>query len=233
MGQHVRRRLRRAALARDRHQHAAARRSRRRSRSPTASGFRSRQDRPAGRDVLRRLAGPDEEEASACAIPPATAAGARIRRSARPPGESPFEVSVRAFAAHRRPARPLRNGQRAGRVAQDGAAAAALPAAEHRRSDATANVSTGRPARSACSSSARAMPPRAASPTTERTYFQSRARDLVGEQDAGWGQLDVDFVDDRASRRRRRARLRRSRPTHGVDAMTGAMDGAIDPGGGA
>ena len=33
-------------------------------------------------------------------------------------------------------------------------------------------------------------------------------RDLVGEQDAGWGQLDVDFVDDRASRRRRRARLR-------------------------
>ena len=57
-------------------------------------------------------------------------------------------------------------------------------------------------------------------------------RDLVGEQDAGWGQLDVDFVDDQPAGADGALDFEIT-TDDGVDTMAGAMGGAVDPGGGA
>ena len=60
---------------------------------------------------------------------------------------------------------------------------------------------------------------------------QSR-RDLVGEQDAGWGELDVTFVDDQPAGIDGATDLDVA-AGEGIDAMTDTMAGAVDPGGGA
>jgi alpha-ribazole phosphatase len=57
-------------------------------------------------------------------------------------------------------------------------------------------------------------------------------RDLVGEQGAGWGQLDVHFVDDQPAGGDGALDFEIT-TEDGVDSMTGAMSGAVDPGGGA
>jgi alpha-ribazole phosphatase len=57
-------------------------------------------------------------------------------------------------------------------------------------------------------------------------------RDLVGEQGAGWGQLDVDVVDDQPAGGDGALDFEIT-TEDGVDAMTGAMGGAVDSGGGA
>jgi broad specificity phosphatase PhoE len=57
-------------------------------------------------------------------------------------------------------------------------------------------------------------------------------RDLVGEQDAGGCELDVDFVDEQPAGSDGALDFEIT-TDHGIDAMTGAMGGAVDPGGGA
>jgi hypothetical protein len=65
----------------------------------------------------------------------------------------------------------------------------------------------------------------------ESHLFPEPGGDLVGEQDAGWGELDIDFVDDQPSGSDRAGDLDIA-TDQGIDAMTGTMQGAIDPGGG-
>jgi alpha-ribazole phosphatase len=62
--------------------------------------------------------------------------------------------------------------------------------------------------------------------------FPESGGDLVGEQEAGIGELEVDFVDDEP------AGLDGGgdgslATSHGIDAMTGAVPGAVDAGSGA
>lgn len=57
-------------------------------------------------------------------------------------------------------------------------------------------------------------------------------RHLVGEQDAGWGQLDVDFIDDQPASGDGALDFEIT-TDDGVDTMAGAMGSAVDPGGGA
>ena len=66
----------------------------------------------------------------------------------------------------------------------------------------------------------------------EKHLYPQPARDLVGEQDAGWGELDIDVVDDEPASADSALDFEIT-TEHGIDAMTGAMDSAIDPGGGA
>ena len=182
-----------------------------------ADGLRITRDAAARRDVLRRLAGPDEDERprlrDPAALPP-LARGSDGRRPGR-------RVAVRGVGAGASPrsttCAPATNRATSWSCRTRRCCGWCSAGCSTSSSAATANVSTGRPARSACSSSARATPPPAASRTnaTLPQLLPETGRDLVGEQDAGWGQLDVALVDDRASRRRRRARLRASRPTMG------------------
>ena len=55
---------------------------------------------------------------------------------------------------------------------------------------------------------------------------------LIGEQDTGWGELDVTFVDDQPAGIDGAPDLDVAAP-EGIDAMTGAMASAVDPVGGA
>ena len=55
---------------------------------------------------------------------------------------------------------------------------------------------------------------------------------LVGEQDAGGGELEVDFVDDQPAGGDGALDFEIT-TDHGIDAMAGAMGGPVDPGGGA
>jgi len=68
----------------------------------------------------------------------------------------------------------------------------------------------------------------------ERHLFPQARRYLVREQDAGWGELDARLVDGDPSGSDRAADLdvAASDGIEGIDAMTGAMGGAADPGGG-
>jgi len=68
------------------------------------------------------------------------------------------------------------------------------------------------------------------------SYLLPQARgDLVGEQDAGWGELDVTFIDDQPAGGDGAADLDVAAQDgiDGIDAMTGTMAGAVDPGSGA
>ncbi len=66
----------------------------------------------------------------------------------------------------------------------------------------------------------------------EQHLYPQPARDLVGEQDAGWGELEIDVVDDEPASADGALDFEIT-TEHGIDAMAGAMAGAIDPGGGA
>jgi hypothetical protein len=55
--------------------------------------------------------------------------------------------------------------------------------------------------------------------------------DLVGEQDAGWGELEVDFVDDQPAGSDGALDFEIT-TDHGIDAMAGTMGSAVDPAGG-
>jgi probable phosphoglycerate mutase len=67
--------------------------------------------------------------------------------------------------------------------------------------------------------------------TEVQHLFPQPRRDLVREQLAGWGQADAGFVDGDPTGGGAALDLELA-PDHGVDAMTGAMSGAIDPSGG-
>ena len=69
------------------------------------------------------------------------------------------------------------------------------------------------------------------SPASPDALFPQARRHLVGEQLAGWGQADAGFVDDDPTGGGAALDLELA-PDHGVDAMTGAMGGAIEPAGG-
>jgi probable phosphoglycerate mutase len=56
-------------------------------------------------------------------------------------------------------------------------------------------------------------------------------RHLVGEQDAGWAELDVEFVDDQPAGGDGALDFEVT-TDNGIEAMAGAMGGAVDPGGG-
>jgi alpha-ribazole phosphatase len=58
------------------------------------------------------------------------------------------------------------------------------------------------------------------------------ARDLVGEKEAGWAELDVDLVDDEPAGGDSALDFEIT-TDHGIDAMTDPMGGAVDPGSGA
>ena len=119
-------------MARDRHQHAPPHGRHGRSRSPTRLALPIRQDPRLDEMFFGEWQGLTKTEASA--RDPAHYSRWREDPTIGPPaGESPFEVVGARHRGDRRSARALRRRQRAGRVAQDGAAAAALPAAEHRR----------------------------------------------------------------------------------------------------
>ena len=146
-----------------------------------------------------------------------------------PAGESPFDVSARAVAAIDDLRARYDSGERSGRVAQDGAAPGALPAAQHRAAalprvrrlaDLRAHVIELGP----CHAAARLV-------TDEHHLLPQPRRHLVGEQLAGWGQADAGFVDDDPAGGGAALDLELA-PDHGIDAMTGAMSGAIDPAGG-
>jgi len=66
----------------------------------------------------------------------------------------------------------------------------------------------------------------------ERHLFPQAAGDLVGEQDAGWGELDIDVVDDQPAGGDGALDFEIT-TDQGIDPMAGAMDGAVDSGGGA
>lgn len=66
----------------------------------------------------------------------------------------------------------------------------------------------------------------------ERHLFPQPTGDLVGEQDAGWGELDIDVVDDQPAGGDGALDFEIT-TDHGIDAMTGAVGGATDPGGSA
>jgi broad specificity phosphatase PhoE len=66
----------------------------------------------------------------------------------------------------------------------------------------------------------------------EKHLYPQPARDLVGEQDAGWGELEIDVVDDEPAGADGALDFEIT-TEHGIDAMAGAMAGAIDPGSGA
>jgi alpha-ribazole phosphatase len=68
----------------------------------------------------------------------------------------------------------------------------------------------------------------------ERHLHPKPRRHLVREQDAGWGEPEVGIVDDEPSSGDGAADLdvTAASPLDGIDAMTGAMGGAIDPAGG-
>jgi probable phosphoglycerate mutase len=70
------------------------------------------------------------------------------------------------------------------------------------------------------------------SPAPPNALLPQPARDLVGEQDAGWADLDVDFVDDEPAGGDSALDFEIT-TDHGIDAMTDPMGGAVDPGGGA
>jgi hypothetical protein len=67
--------------------------------------------------------------------------------------------------------------------------------------------------------------------TDERHLFPQARRHLVSEQLAGWREADARLVDGDPAGGDGALDLELS-TDHGIDAMTGAMDGAIDPGGG-
>lgn len=66
----------------------------------------------------------------------------------------------------------------------------------------------------------------------ERHLYPQPARHLVSEEDAGWGELEIDVVDDEPAGADSALDFEIT-TDHGIDAMAGAMDSAIDPGGGA
>jgi probable phosphoglycerate mutase len=66
----------------------------------------------------------------------------------------------------------------------------------------------------------------------EKHLYPQPARDLVGEQDAGWGELEIDVVDDEPAGADGALDFEIT-TEHGIDAMAGTMAGAIDPGSGA
>ena len=66
----------------------------------------------------------------------------------------------------------------------------------------------------------------------ERHLYPQPTRDLVGEQDAGWTELDVDFVDDEPAGADSALDFEIT-TDNGIDAVPEPMGGAVDPGGGA
>jgi len=67
--------------------------------------------------------------------------------------------------------------------------------------------------------------------TDERHLLPQPRRHLVSEQVAGWGQADASFIDDDPAGGGAALELELA-PDHGIDAMTGAMSGAVEPAGG-
>src|SRR5262245_45842682 len=66
----------------------------------------------------------------------------------------------------------------------------------------------------------------------ERHLFPQPARNFVREQDTGWGELEIDVVDDQPAGADSALDFEITTES-GVDPMSGAMGGAVDPGGGA
>ena len=73
--------------------------------------------------------------------------------------------------------------------------------------------------------------PRALCLADERHLFPQPARHFVSEQDAGWGELEIDVVDDQPAGADSALDFEIT-ADDGVDPMTGAVGGAVDPGGG-
>jgi len=65
----------------------------------------------------------------------------------------------------------------------------------------------------------------------ERHLFPQPARNFIGEQDTGWGELEIDVVDDQPAGADSALDFEIT-ADDGVDPMTGAVGGAVDPGGG-
>jgi len=65
----------------------------------------------------------------------------------------------------------------------------------------------------------------------ERHLFPQPARNFIGEQDTGWGELEIDVVDDQPAGADGALDFEIT-TDDGVDPMTDAMGGAVDPGGG-
>lgn len=66
----------------------------------------------------------------------------------------------------------------------------------------------------------------------ERHLYPQATRDLVRKEDAAWSELDVDVVDDEPAGGDGALDFEIT-TDQGIDTMPGAMDAAIDPGGGA
>jgi probable phosphoglycerate mutase len=66
----------------------------------------------------------------------------------------------------------------------------------------------------------------------ERHLYPQPARYLVGEQDTGWRELDVELVDDQPAGGDGALDFEIT-TDDGIDPMTGTMGDAVDPGGGA
>jgi alpha-ribazole phosphatase len=70
------------------------------------------------------------------------------------------------------------------------------------------------------------------SPAPPDALFPKPARDLVREEDPGLGEFDIEIVDDEPAGADDALDFEIT-TDHGVEAMPGAMGGAVDPGGGA